>query len=105
MGGLAYRVRHSRGDGGKTDMKRVILIGLAAVLAVSLTVAVAPIAASASESNEGTYAKVETGTREVTKKIGDGLTKLYRDIETGTREVTKKIGDGLRSAWTEVTKK
>jgi hypothetical protein len=80
-------------------MKRALLIGLAAVLAV------APAAATASESNDGTYAKVETGAREVAKKIGDGLTKLYKDIETGAREVTKKIGDGLRNAWTEVTKK
>lgn len=64
-------------------MKRAVLIGLAAVLAVSATVAVAPAAAPGPESNDGTYAKVETG----------------------TREVTKKIGDGLRNAWTEVTKK
>ncbi len=86
-------------------MKRAVLIGLAAVFAVSMTVAVAPVAASASESNQGAYARVETGTREVTKKIGAGLTKLYRDVETGTRAVTKKVGDGLRNAWTEVTKK
>ncbi len=86
-------------------MKKTVLNGLAAVFAVSMTVAVAPAAATASESNQGTYAKVETGTKEVTKKLGDGLTKLYRDIETGTREVTKKIGDGLRTAWREVTKK
>jgi hypothetical protein len=86
-------------------MKRAVLIGLAAVFAVSMTVAIAPAGASASQSDDGTYAKVETGTREVTKKIGDGLRKLYKDVEAGTRQVTKKIGDGLRTAWREVTKK
>ncbi len=83
-------------------MKGAILIGLVAVLAVALTVPVVAAAATTSDANNGTYARVETGTREVTKKMGDGLTKAYRDLGTGTREVTKKIGDGLRNAWTAV---
>ncbi len=83
-------------------MKRAILIGPVAVLAVALTVPVVAAAATTSEANNGTYAHVETSTREVTKKMGEGLTKAYRDLETGTREVTKKIGDGLRNAWTTV---